>query len=52
MQCPKPNFSCYHCYNGECLASHWWECAEGYRKEPIGCKGNKNNRYCKNKEEV
>ena len=49
MKCPEPSIKepCYFCYNGECFATHWWECAKGFRKPHEGKKGNKNNRYCK-----
>ena len=53
MICPEPSIKepCYFCYNGECYATHWWECSKGLRKPHEGKKGNKNNRYCKKGEE-
>ena len=49
MKCPEPSIKdpCYFCYNGECYATHWWECSKGFRKPHVGKRGNKNNRYCK-----
>lgn len=47
MKCPEPNNLCYFCYNGECYATHWWECVKGFRKPYEGMKSKKNNRYCK-----
>ena len=49
MKCPEPCIKepCYFCYNGECFATHWWECSKGFKKPHEGKKGNKNNRYCK-----
>ena len=51
MKCPEPSIKdpCYFCYNGECYATHWWECSKGFRKPHVGKRGNKNNRYCKKK---
>ena len=42
MKCPEPSFKCHFCYNGECYATHWWECAEGYRKPNTRLNGNEN----------
>lgn len=51
MRCPEPSNTCHFCYNEECFATHWYECAEGYRKLHEGKKGNKNNRYCQKQKE-
>ena len=54
MKCPEPSIKepCYFCYNGECYATHWYECSKGFRKPHEGKKGNKNNRYCKKEERL
>ena len=41
MKCPEPSIKepCYFCYNGECFATHWYECSKGFRKPHEGKKG-------------